>query len=147
MTLTERLRADARSARISKDPSAPILVTLIGEIEKRSKNLSPVRPLNDAEVLDVIGYFLKGVAETMARLEQQDPIKVAKSLSAARREKLVLEDYLPTALSEAEIEAFARDRRGAGMGEVMKDLRAKHRGAFDGKVASEIVRRVLAQAA
>ncbi len=66
-------------------------------------------------------------------------------------EIVVLEAYLPEALTDAEIESLAREAIGAAgakspadMGRVMKELMPKVAGRADGKTVNEIVRRMLA---
>lgn len=64
----------------------------------------------------------------------------------------ILEEYLPKPLSEAEIEAMAReviDQTGAeepgDMGKVMGPLMSKTAGRADGSIVSRIVRQLLAE--
>ena len=66
-------------------------------------------------------------------------------------EIVVLEAYLPKALSDAEIETLVREAIGAAgakspadLGRVMKELMPKVAGRADGKTVNEIVRRLLA---
>jgi len=64
-------------------------------------------------------------------------------------ERAVLEPYLPAMLSGAELEACVREllraQPGAVLGHVMAALKAAYAGRFDGREASELVRRVLAE--
>ncbi|HZW35980.1 MAG TPA: GatB/YqeY domain-containing protein [Candidatus Deferrimicrobiaceae bacterium] len=62
----------------------------------------------------------------------------------------VLSAYLPQGLSEAEVESLAREAVAAAgakspsdMGRVMKELMPKVAGRADGKLVSEVVRRLL----
>ncbi|HEY5191439.1 MAG TPA: GatB/YqeY domain-containing protein [Candidatus Deferrimicrobium sp.] len=84
-----------------------------------------------------IGLFLQGNRPELAEKEESEIV--------------VLERYLPKALTAAEIEAAAREaiaETGAGlpsdMGRVMKALMPKVTGRADGKAVSETVRRILA---
>jgi uncharacterized protein YqeY len=75
-----------------------------------------------------------------------------EDLAAGEREELaILEAYLPTGLTEEELEAEIRriiaekgfsSARDVGL--VMKELMAAHRGRVDGKRAQETARRLLA---
>jgi uncharacterized protein YqeY len=83
-----------------------------------------------------IELFLKGNRPELAEKEQAEIV--------------VLETYLPKGLSEADVEALAREAiaaAGAGapsdMGRVMKELMPKVAGRADGKLVSEVVRRLL----
>jgi uncharacterized protein YqeY len=66
-----------------------------------------------------------------------------------RAERAVLEDYLPTTLGAAELEAAIRTiaaAEGRTLGAIMTTLRERYAGRYDGRAASEIARRVLAEA-
>lgn len=70
---------------------------------------------------------------------------------AARLELELIESYLPQPLSQAELEALARQAIAeagaaapADMGRVMKVLMPRIQGRADGKAASDLVRRLLA---
>ena len=65
-------------------------------------------------------------------------------------EKEILSAYLPTQLGEAQLEeiistmvAELPEKSMKMMGQIMGKLNKAHGGAFDGKVASEIVKRQL----
>jgi hypothetical protein len=84
-----------------------------------------------------IGLFLQGNRPELAAKEESEIV--------------ILDRYLPKALTAAEIEAAAREaiaETGAGvpsdMGRVMKALMPKVAGRADGKAVSETVRRLLA---
>jgi uncharacterized protein YqeY len=67
-----------------------------------------------------------------------------------RAERALLEEYAPPSLDEARLEAaireLARDAATRSMGAIMSGLKARFAGQFDGRQASEIARRVLAEA-
>lgn len=141
MSLLERLRADALTARKSKALTAGVLVTLLGEIDTTAKKLNPARDLTEDEVLAVVRKFLKNIDEAL---------KVVTGEAAAKlqAEKAALEAYLPTQMTAPEIEAFARAKiaAGANLGAVMGALKSERAGQYDGKLASEIVRGLMAAA-
>ena len=72
-------------------------------------------------------------------------------LAAAEKEELaILEGYLPLAMPEAELEATVRAiiaekgfSSARDVGQLMKELMARHRGRVDGKRAQEIARKIL----
>jgi uncharacterized protein YqeY len=83
-----------------------------------------------------IELFLKGNRPELAEKEQA--------------EIAVLSGYLPKGLSEAEVESLAREAIAAvgakapsDAGRVMKELMPKVAGRADGKLVSEVVRRLL----
>jgi uncharacterized protein YqeY len=154
MHLIDILRADQLQARKSRqshadDVRASLLTTLLGEAVAVGKNKGNRASTNE-EVLGVIGKFLKSARETVQRLRDagQDDADFQQEID-------VLETYLrehsPKQLSEQELEAVVRaiaTDLGASsvkdMGRVMAALKVAHAGAFDGAVASAVVKRVLA---
>jgi uncharacterized protein YqeY len=68
-----------------------------------------------------------------------------------RAERAMLDAYVPAQMDAAALETVVRgivtSLPSPAMGPVMAALREKHAGQFDGKQASEIVKRVLAGAA
>jgi uncharacterized protein YqeY len=103
--------------------------------------------LTDDQVMTVIQREAKRRRETAAEFERYGAGNQAAQELA---ELAVLERYLPKQLSEAEIEMLAREviaTTGAtsarDLGKVMPVLLGKLGGAADGKVVSQIVRRLL----
>ncbi|EPX78097.1 GatB/YqeY domain-containing protein [Salipiger mucosus] len=145
MGLLSTIRADSLAARKSKSPSSSVLTTLRGELDTKTKSLSPARDLTDAEVLAVVQKFIKSIDETIIHLEKNGS---AEALATARAERAALEVYLPKQMTEAELEAFvqAKVAEGANMGQIMQALKAEHGGQYDGKLASQIAKRYLAAA-
>jgi len=139
MLLIERLRKDALQARKQKSPSASLLVTLLGEIETRTKTFDPPREMQDVEVLAVIKKFLKGVDETLVH------VKDGPARAASLSEKTVLESYLPTQMTEQDIAAFVAPKIAAGsdLGAVMGALKAEKAGLYDGRLASVTVKAMM----
>jgi uncharacterized protein YqeY len=142
MTILDQIRKDALTARKEKRREASLLTTLIGEIETRTKALKEPRPLTDEEVVGIVRKFLKGAEETLAAVETRRP----EEADRLRADIRTLEAYLPTQLSEDELRAYAaaRVRAGDGMGQVMAALKADFPGRYDGKLASAVVRGLLA---
>ena len=139
MALIEKIRADALTARKARALEAGVLVTLIGEIDTKTKTFSPARSMTDAEVIAVIRKFLKNLDEVLARLpDDADP-----RAAAFKAEKAALEGYMPGQLGEAELRAFVAARPGLSLGEIMAALKAEHAGRYDGRLASRIAKESL----
>lgn len=104
--------------------------------------------LSEDEVAFVLQKEAKSRRETMEdakRAGRQDLIQDAQA------ELDIIEGYLPSALSDEELEALARqtidEAQATGpqdMGRVMSQLMPRIQGRADGKAASQIVRRLLA---
>lgn len=125
----ERLRIDVlrgvltavKNAKVDKQvaalPEADLVVVLRRELNKRN---------------EIVDFARKaGRAETVAQAEA---------------EKAILEAYLPAQMDavalEAAIRAIAAELGGTQIGPIMAELRKRHAGQFDGKLASEIVKKL-----
>ncbi|MEY8802057.1 GatB/YqeY domain-containing protein [Leisingera sp. XS_AS12] len=139
MSLLEKIRADALAARKAKAPEAGGLVTLIGEIDTKTKSFNPARKMTDEEVVGVVKKFLKNIGETLSHAEGRADGKILA-------EKAALEQYLPAQMSDEELRAFAEAKaaEGMNMGQIMGALKAERGGQYDGKKASGIVKAALA---
>jgi uncharacterized protein YqeY len=130
---TDRLAAMKARDELRKD----LLGTLFAAATKDSK--TP----DDATVVRSIRAFMKSLDETIAALKDRDT-------SRQRREKEILEAYLPQTLpterleaSIAEIVAGLPERSPKAMGQVMAELKARHGDAVDMKAASAMVKAAL----
>lgn len=146
MTLIEQLKQDQLNARKARDThKASLLTTLLGEsmaIGKTDGN----RETTDGEVIAMVRKFIKNLDQVIAVSDEQDV-----AYHEATSEIEILRQYLPVMLDEAQlrdtISAIVESSGGKGstnMGVVMKVLKATHDGQYDGKVASTIVKEVLA---
>jgi len=142
MTLIEQIKADQLSARKDRNPPlASLLTTLIGEAEMVGKNKRGGAP-TDKEVHSVITKFMKGNAEIINLFKEGD----AKYI-AAEFENDILMSYRPQQMSHVELMSAivacadainAQEPRDMGI--VMKDLKEKFGGLYDGKIASTLVK-------
>lgn len=147
MTIHERIKADALAARKAKLPAAGVLTTLLGEMDSKAKTFNPARALTEDEIVALVRKFLKNLDEALAAVDRLPEDRRAVEGDKLKAEKAALEVYLPQQLSEGEIEAIVRAQvaAGANLGGVMKALKEGHAGRYDGKLASEVVKRVLAE--
>jgi len=145
--MIKELKKMMMKAKLEKDKvKANLLATLIGEAVMVGKN-DGNRETTDQEVLDLAKQFLKGVNENI-RLRDE----LEKDKTAALHEKEILESLLPKQMSEAEIEEAIEkiaqnlpERSMKMMGAVMGELKNKYNGLFDGKMASNIVKKCLSK--
>lgn len=110
------------------------------EVEKGAK-------IDEAAYLAIIHKEIKSRRESIADAERANRPEL---ITQAEQEIKVLESYLPTALSEAELEQLAKDaisEVGASsireMGQVMKILIPRLQGRATGEQASQVVRKLL----
>ena len=106
------------------------------------------RDLTDEEVVDVLAKQVKQRRESIAMFRDGGREERA---AAEEAEAAILAEFLPQQLSEAEIEAIVRDaiaESGAStpgeMGRVMGLVAPRTKGRADGRMVSEVVRRLLA---
>lgn len=113
----------------------------LAEVERRA-------PLDEPGLLAVLQKEAKTRHEAIEDAGRAGRPELAQ---AARLELELIESYLPQPLSQAELEALARQAIAeagaaapADMGRVMKVLMPRIQGRADGKAASDLVRRLLA---
>jgi uncharacterized protein YqeY len=148
MTLVEQIKIDSLSARKAKSElKATLLTTLYSEVVNVGKN-NGNRDTTDTEAVAVIKKFLKGVDETLNFLgEKVDPRR-----DVALVEKAILEAYLPKQMSESELKIVIADLIGVlpeknpkQMGVLMKQLKERYDGQYDGQLASKMIKEQLSQ--
>jgi len=148
MSLKDQIASDLKQALKEGDETRKRTVRLLmsavhnAEIEKRAE-------LDDGGVLALIAKQVKqrhDSAEEFRRGNRQDLVDKEES------EAVILQAYLPPAMSREDIEAAARKviaEVGAqgprDMGKVMGPLTAQLRGRADGAEISAVVRELLAQ--
>lgn len=142
-----RIENDVRSALKSGDKRrVSTLRLLLSSLQNERINAG--RDLTDEESEALIRRAAKQRREAIDQYSKGG----REDLAAAEREELaILEAYLPTGLTEEELEAEIRriiaekglsSARDVGL--VMRELMAAHRGRVDGKRAQETARRLLA---
>lgn len=106
------------------------------------------RDLSDEEVVDVLAKQVKQRRESIAMYRDAGRDERAADEEA---EAAILAEFLPEPLSEAEIERLAREAIAATgaaspaeTGRVMGRLAPQTRGRADGRLVSDVVRRLLA---
>ena len=148
MTLLNDIKVALLAARKARQSAtASSLSTLVGEAEMIGKN-DGNRPVTDSEVMALVKKFIKNVEESH---------KVASSHgNAEAAERLLVErdlyaSFLPSQLTgEALLNAIAALCHEVNassikdMGKVMKLLKERHDGQFDGAAASTFIKAQLA---
>lgn len=142
--LLETIKAASLAARKAKDAEqAALLTTLFAEAARIGKDAGN-RETTDEETVRVVRKFLKGIDESLAVLTQDE------ARARALRERAVLEQFLPKLVTGAELSAVVSDivatlpeKTPKQMGLVMKALRDRLGGAYDGNEASTLVKTAL----
>jgi len=147
MSLRERLESDMKDALRSRESVR--LETIRGvRGAVRNKEIEVGETLDDDGILRVLRTLVKQRAEAIEQYRQGGREDLADKETA---EKAVLEAYLPAAPDEADVERVVCEvvaEVGAegprDMGRVMKPTLERLGPAADGKLVSQVVRRVLA---
>ena len=143
--MLEQMKKDNLNARKEKDTTTSnLLSVLIAEIEKGAKD-DGNREVNNKDILAALKKFSKGAKESITALE-----KAGRDTSQVKQEIEILERYLPKQMSETELrKAIATivevltEKSPKMMGKIMAELKAKHEGSYDGKMASQIAKEFL----
>ena len=145
MSLLDQVKIDLNEARKAKNtPVASLLSTLYAETLMIGKNDGD-RDTTEEETVAKVKAFIKNIDETLKAIPEGNEKRVGYE-----NEKAVLEKYLPTQLSEEVLTkilgniAANHEKSMKSMGKVMGELKAKYAGQFDGKLASVVVKKILA---
>jgi uncharacterized protein len=148
MNTKEKLTQALRDAMRAKDNVSKRAVRMALAAIKNAE-IAKKDDLDDAAILAILQKEVKSLNETIDGAEQAGRDDL---IAEAEAEIKVLEVFLPQALSTDEIETLVKDaitESGAAspreMGKVMQLLMPKTQGRADGKVVSQIVRKLLSQ--
>ena len=146
MSLIKKLQDDMKLALRSKDELRLSTIRLLLSSASYAR-IEKGGDLTDDEVLEVLAKAAKMRREPTEAAQRGGRTDVAEREAA---ELAVINEYLPKQLDEAEIEAIARQiasEVGAvelkDRGKVMGPLMQRIRGRADGKLASQVVKRIL----
>ncbi len=149
MTFSERVQKDLTAAMKAKDELRLSVLRMMKSALKM-REVEKMRPLEDAEAVQVLQTLVKQRRESIEQFERGGRRDLAEK---ERREIAIIETYLPAAPTDQEISAAieaAVAETGARsvrqMGAVVKAARARLAGkAIDGKLLSDRVREHLAR--
>ena len=146
MSLSDRLEAAMRDAMRARDAQRTQTLRMAMAAAHNLK-IERRRDLTDEEVVDVLTRQVKQRRESieMYRAGGREDRAAAEEAEAA-----ILAEFLPEQLGEAEVESLARAaiaETGASspgdLGRVMGRLSPQTRGRADGRLVSDVVRRLL----
>jgi hypothetical protein len=146
MGLKDRLQKDMQKAAKERNPLAlSALRMALAEIKNRE--IEARGELPDEAVEKALASMVKRQRESIELFLKGNRPELAEK---ERAEIAVLSAYLPEGLTGAEIESLAREaiasagaKSPSDMGRVMKELMPRLAGRADGKLVSEVVRRLL----
>ncbi len=145
MSLSEQIEQEYIAAYKNKD-SVKLSVLRLLKTAAKNRLVDLRRPggsLDDQEILEVI---LKEAKQRKDSIEQYLLAKRKDLADKEATELLILESYLPKALSDEELKELvaesiaALDAQGPkDMGRVMQHIMSSHKGQVDGKALSQMV--------
>lgn len=149
MPIKERIKADLKEAMKNKNEiEVSVLRMLISafsneEIAKGKKDIG----ISDEEAMEVLNREVKKNRDSISQYEKAGRTELADK---EKKEAGVIMKYMPEQMSESEIEEAAREaikeanaKTEKDFGAVMKILSPKTKGKADGKLVSEIVKKIL----
>jgi uncharacterized protein YqeY len=149
MSLSQRLEAAMRDSMRARDEQRTQTLRMAMAAAHNQK-IAKRRDLTDDEVVEVLTKQVKQRRESMAMYRDGGREDRA---AAEEAEAIILAEFLPPQLIETEVEEMARDAisdTGAtspgDLGRVMGTLSQRTKGRADGRLVSEVVRRLLAEA-
>jgi uncharacterized protein len=146
MTLSDRIESAMRDAMRARDEQRTQTLRMAMAAAHNQK-IARGRDLTDEEVVEVLSRQVKQRRESIAMYRDAGRDERA---AAEEAEAAILQEFLPEQLGEDEIERLAREAiaetgaTGPGdVGRVMGRLAPRTKGQADGRLVSEVVRRLL----
>ena len=143
MSLRERIASELKQATRSRDALRLSTLRLINatikdrEIARRGDD--DAQEISDADIVAIIGRMVKQRQESARAFEEGGRMELAER---ERAEIVILEEFLPRQMSEAEIDATGANSV-RDMGRVMAKLKERYAGQMDfGKVGPMVRQRL-----
>jgi hypothetical protein len=144
----EQLARDLTAAMKARDSQRLEVLRGVVAAAKLLKVERRVPSLEEADLVQVLRKELRKREEA-----EEFAVKAGRTdlVTQNQAERSILEGYVPALLGEAELEGAIRQLLADGtprqLGPVMSALREGFAGRYDGKTASELARRILAEPA
>jgi uncharacterized protein YqeY len=146
MTLSERIESAMRDAMRARDEQRTQTLRM-AMAAAHNQRIAKGRDLTDEEIVEVLGRQVKQRRESIAMYRDAGREDRA---AAEEAEAAILGEFLPRQLTEDEIAELARAAIAetgasspADLGRVMGRLSPQTKGRADGRVVSDVVRRLL----
>lgn len=139
----ERLQQDLREAMKARDALRTSVLRGVIAAVKNVKVEKMGAPLAEADLTAIVRKEVNKRSEAIAFAEKAGRRDLVDQNKA---ELAVLEAYMPAQMDAATLEAairrIAADLGTTQIGPVMAELRKRHAGQFDGKAASELIKKL-----
>ncbi len=142
MTILERLERDMIAATKAREAERLRVIRYVRS-ETKNREIELGRPLEDADVVEVLARLAKKHRESIDQFEKggRDDL-----VDRERRQLAVIEEYLPAPLDEEELSAIVEEvladvgAKGPGdLGAVMRTLMPRVRGRAEGAAVKAMV--------
>ena len=138
-----RLQRDLQDAMRARDRLRIDVLRGVIAAVKNAKVERQVPALAEADIVAIVRKEVNKRTEIIGYAEQAGR---AETVAQSEAEKAVLGAYLPTQLDAAQLDAvvaaLAAELGTTQIGPLMAELRKRHAGQFDGKIASEIIKKL-----
>ena len=146
VTLSDRIEAAMRDSMRARDAQRTQTLRM-AMAAAHNRRIALGRDLNDEEVVDVL---TKQVKQRRESIEMYAAAGRADRAALEEEEAAILAEFLPEQLDEAAVEQLARAAiaetgasTAADLGKVMGRLSPQTKGRADGRLVSDVVRRLL----
>lgn len=143
MASEAQLQADLHAAMKARQMDK---VYVLRDVIAAIKNLKVDKMLPELGEADVVALLRKEVSKRTEAAEFAQKANRPELVAKNEGEKALLEAYLPSQIAPAQLEEIIRglaaELGSTQIGPLMAKLRERHAGRFDGKLASEIIRKL-----
>jgi uncharacterized protein YqeY len=146
MSLKERLASDMKDAMKARETLKLSVLRMVKAATKYAE-IDKGHELNEDELIEILTKEVKLRRDSLVEFEKADR---PEAIETVKREISILMEYLPQHMTEEEIKEVVQKaviETGAGspkdMGKVMGKILPQTKGRADGKLVSEIVKKVL----
>lgn len=121
-------------------------VSVLRDVMTAIKNLKVDKMAKELSEAEIVGLIRKEASKRTEAIEFARKANRSDLIAKNESERDLLDAYLPQQMSAEQLEAAVRgiavELGSNQIGPIMAKLRERHGGQFDGKLASEIVRRL-----
>ena len=145
MATEAQLQSDLQAAMKAR---AADKMSVLRDVIAAIKNLKVEKMIPAVSEADIVTLVRREINKRNEATEFAHKANRADLVQKNEAERAILEVYLPQQLSatelEAVIQALAAELGSTQIGPLMAKLRERHAGTFDGKVASELIKKLAA---
>jgi len=145
MATAEQLQTDLHNAMKAR---AAAKVSVLRDVIAAIKNLKVEKMIATVPEADIVVLVRREINKRNEAAEFARKANRPELVEKNEQERTILEAYLPQQLDatqlEAVIQALAAELGSVQIGPLMAKLRERHAGTYDGKLASELIKKLAA---